>query len=178
MDNITNDMPLHPAFVAFVDRAARYLSGNVRPNSNLPVDSFIQLRTATTKQMEQPVNVEVVDPDGHRPLSLSEASSIKSYPLTRAGFYQVRFANGRDALVAVNPDRRESDLEPIPKDVQKLWSANSGALSDGFGTSSKPMVGTGAAYRLWWYCMLILLAVTLAQSIIAANYLGTNREDL
>ena len=27
LDNLTNDLPLHPVFVAFVDRAARYLSG-------------------------------------------------------------------------------------------------------------------------------------------------------
>ena len=26
LDNLTNDLPLHPVFVAFVDRTARYLS--------------------------------------------------------------------------------------------------------------------------------------------------------
>ena len=27
LDNLTNDLPLHPAFVAFVDQTARYLPG-------------------------------------------------------------------------------------------------------------------------------------------------------
>ena len=70
--------------------------------------------------------VEVIDPDGHRPLSLSEARTAQSFRLERAGFYQIRFANGRDAVIGVNPDRRESDLEPIPEDVQQLWSGSSG----------------------------------------------------
>ena len=30
LDNLTNDLPLHPVFVAFIDKAARYLSGHER----------------------------------------------------------------------------------------------------------------------------------------------------
>ena len=30
LENLTNDLPLHPVFVAFVDKAARYLSGSER----------------------------------------------------------------------------------------------------------------------------------------------------
>jgi hypothetical protein len=68
----------------------------------------------------------VIGPDGKRPLSLKEAAAAESFQLSHAGFYQIRFANGRDALIAVNPDRRESDLEPIPDDVLKLWSGSGG----------------------------------------------------
>jgi hypothetical protein len=50
-------------------------------------------------------------------------------PTEHAGFYQIRFANGRDALIAVNPDPRESDLEPIPDDVLKLWSGAAGGAA-------------------------------------------------
>ena len=67
----------------------------------------------------------MIDPDGRRPLSLTEARTVQSFRLERAGFYQIRFANGRDAVIGVNPDRRESDLEPLAEDVQQLWSGSS-----------------------------------------------------
>ncbi len=54
--------------------------------------------------------MEIIGPDGRRALSLTEAAAAQSFQLTRAGFYQIRFANGRNALIGVNPDRRESDL--------------------------------------------------------------------
>jgi hypothetical protein len=180
MDNLTNDLPVQPAFVAFVDRAARYLSGMDRLSGTRLVDSFVQLRTTSPRPNDQPVNVEVVDPDGHRPLSLSEASTIESYQLTRAGFYQVRFANGKEALLAVNPDRRESNLEPIPDDILSLWSGSPSTGNPGTGINSTPTVSasdTNLVSSVWWYVMLLGLAVAVAEGIISANYLGTQRED-
>ena len=47
LDNLTNDLPLHPVFVAFVDRTARYLSGSEQLSGARLVDSFVQLRAAT-----------------------------------------------------------------------------------------------------------------------------------
>ena len=49
-DNLTNDLPLSPAFVAFVDQTAKYLSGEERVSGARVVDSFVQLRN--------PVNAE------------------------------------------------------------------------------------------------------------------------
>ncbi len=46
LENLTNDLPLHPVFVAFVDRTARYLSGSERLSGSRLVDSFVQLRSA------------------------------------------------------------------------------------------------------------------------------------
>lgn len=175
LENLTNDLPLHPAFVAFVDRSARYLSGNDRLTGSRVVGSFVQLRAAAVQPKVQGASVEVIDPDGKRPLSLSEAATVQSFELTRAGFYQVRFANGKNALLAVNPDRRESDLESMPEDVLQLWTGTGGTV---------PAAETAAAAQesksrvsLWWYVMLVALAAALAESIIGANYLGTQREE-
>ena len=96
--------------------------------------------------------------------------------MAHAGFYQVRFANGRDAVIGVNPDRRESDLEPLPKDVQQLWT---GSTAD--ETSQNP--GTVVAEEknqstsLWWYVMLFALVAALAELALASGYMGTQRED-
>ena len=45
LENLTNDLPLHPVFVAFVDKVARYLSGRERFSGSQLVDSFLQLRS-------------------------------------------------------------------------------------------------------------------------------------
>jgi hypothetical protein len=175
LENLTNDLPLHPVFVAFVDKAARYLSGSERLSGSRLVDSFVQLRSAA-EPVGEVASVEVIDPDGHRPLSLNEARTVQTFRLTRAGFYQIRFANGRDAVVGVNPDRRESDLEPIAPDVQQLWSGSKGEASIQTATAA----GNEAKYRpvsLWWYVMLLTLVVALAETTLASGYLGTQREE-
>ncbi len=175
LENLTNDLPLHPVFVAFVDKAARYLSGSERLSGSRPVDSFVQLRSAA-EPVGEVASVEVIAPDGRRPLSLSEARTVQTFRLRRAGFYQIRFANGRDAVIGVNPDRRESDLEPIAPDVQQLWSGSKGDASIETATAA----GGEAKYRpvsLWWYVMLLTLVVALTETAVASGYMGTQRED-
>ncbi|WP_263355156.1 vWA domain-containing protein [Acidicapsa acidisoli] len=174
-ENFTNDLPLHPVFVAFVDHTARYLSGSEGLSGSRIVDSFVQLR-ATAAPVGTVANVEVIDPDGRRPLSLSEARAAQTFRLARAGFYQVRFANGRNAVIGVNPDRRESDLEPLSKDVQQLWSGNSGNGASQDGTA----VDHQEKYHpisLWFYVMLLALAATIAEMAVASGYMGTQREE-
>lgn len=179
-DNVTNDLPLQPAFVSFVDRIARYLAGVQQAGGAKLVDSFVQLRSpsGTAAGPSHGSLVEVTGPGGSRPLSLEQEATAQSFPLTRAGFYQVRFANGRDALIAANPDRRESNLQLIPADTLRLWSGNNapdGAPNDAVntGTAAEPQRST---YGLWWWVMLVLLIAALAESIVASGYLGTPRE--
>jgi aerotolerance regulator-like protein/VWA domain-containing protein len=170
-DNLTNDFPLRPAFVPFVDRTARYLSGNDSTGSSRLVDSFVPLRT--TAAGNSSAGVEILDPDGRRALSLAEAAAAQSFQLTRAGFYHIRFANGRDALIAVNPDRRESNLEPIPEDLLQLWGKNPAATS----VSTGYVAERNTTHSIWWYVMLLVLVAAVAESIVASRYLGTEREE-
>ncbi|HEX3968724.1 MAG TPA: BatA and WFA domain-containing protein [Edaphobacter sp.] len=179
LDNLTNDLPLHPAFVPFVDQSARYLFGMERLSATRVVDSFVPLRSVTSEPSAQGASVEVVGPDGRRPLSLQEEATARSFQLTHAGFYRIRFANGRDALIAVNPDRRESTLDLIPEDVLKLWSG-SGNPSPG-ATQAAGVSANGekkGIYSLWWWIMLMILIAAVAESLIASRYLGTQREEV
>jgi hypothetical protein len=176
LENLTNDVPLHPVFVAFADRVARYLSGSERLSGSRLVDSYVQLRALSDSASEHG-NVEVIDPDGRRPLSLSEAKTAQTLRLEKAGFYQIRLANGRVMLIGVNPDRRESDLQPIPDDVQRLWigSASSGASQAGVASTHEE------GYRplsLWWYVMLLAFITALAEISFASRYMGIQREEI
>lgn len=178
LDNMTNDLPLHPAFVPFVDQSARYLSSMEQLSGARVVDSFIQLRSVTNEAGGQGATVELVGPDGRRPLSLQEEATAQSFKLTRAGFYQIRFANGRDALIAVNPDRRESGLDLIPEDVLKLWSGSSGTDENATQTSGDPATEEKKSpYSVWWWFMLLILIAAVTESVVASRYLGTQREE-
>jgi hypothetical protein len=175
-DNVTNDLPLNPAFVAFVDRAARYLSGEDALRGARVVDSYLQLRSAPVAA-NAPVAgaVDVLGPDGGHPLSLADEARATTLQLKSAGFYQVRFANGRSALIAVDPDRRESDLEPIPADVLALWSGAGMASQSVAQTTGREAANISP---LWWWFMLLLTVTALAESVVASAYLGTQREQL
>lgn len=173
LDNVTNDFPLHPQFVPFVEQAAFYLSGTQRRSGSREVDSFEELRNAK----EQAVGVEVIDPDGHRPLSLKDASTAQSFQLTRAGFYQFRLANGRQDVVGVNPDRRESDLAVMSPEAQSLWSGNAGTKPEQ-AVAADPSEDKNTRFPLWWYVMLFALAVALAESWVANQHLAAREEDL
>ncbi len=175
-DDLTNDFPVHPVFVPFVKQTARYLSGTEDREGSRQVDSFLELRTAK----EQAVSVEVIDPAGRRPLSLQEATTAQSYQMTSAGFYTLRLANGRQDLIGVNPDRRESNLELIPNDVLSLWQGNGGsqgARSANAGADAGQQQASSGRHSIWWYAMALVLAAALAESFLAGRYLSTEREE-
>jgi hypothetical protein len=189
LDNLTNDFPLNPAFVPFIEQTARYLAGSERQGGSRPVDAFLELRNAKEqgpKEQKQPV--EITDPEGKRPLTLTEAASAQSFQLTEAGYYQLRLADGRQDEVGVNPDPKESNLDVIPEDVLALWQGKGGTFSQtssaqGGSTSAPPSPSANPAtpaktpQTLWWYVMLLLLALAVAESVVASGYLGTQREE-
>jgi hypothetical protein len=176
LDNLTNDFPLHPAFVAFVEQTARYLSGAERRSVARRVDAFLELRSAHEQNSTRPLGVEVVDPSGHRPLSLNEANTTQSIRLTQAGFYRVRLANGREDLIGVNPDRRESNLDVMPDDVLASWRGNAQQTARA-SASATDAHEQQAPYSLWWYIMFLALVAALSESWLASRYLQTQRAD-
>jgi hypothetical protein len=173
LDNLANDFPLHPIFVPFVEQTARYLSGTENRSGARTVDSFLELRSSK----EQSVSVEVVDPDGHRPLSLKEASSAETYQLTRAGFYELQLANGRHDVLGVNPERGESNLDVIPDETLALWRGGSGGAAQSAAASQTE--AQTKPFSVWWYIMILVLVTALAESLVANRYLGVpQQEDL
>ncbi len=142
------------------------------------MDDLIALRSAR----EQAVGVEVVEPSGQHPLSLQEAVSSQSYQLSHAGFYEVHLANGRQDLIGVNADRRESNLSPMPDDVLALWRGSATGNHPGEPAIAAPAAAsvshvTAVPRSFWWYAMLCVLAAALAESVIGGRYLATMRDE-
>jgi len=168
-DNIANDFPLHPSFVPFIDRTARYLGRLDAGAPSVEVGSFEELRDAK----ETGSAVDVVDPKGDRVFSLAEATRAQNIQFTLAGFYDIRRPNGRNELVAVNADRHESDLALVPQETLTLWqNTASGPSGGGGGTSQdqpRPM-------SLWWYVMAAALVLGIAESLLGNQHLSVDKE--
>jgi len=167
-DNIDNDFPLHASFVPFVEQTARYLGRLDAGPPAVQVGSFEELRETKDKGS----SVDVVDPKGGRVFDLKEAATAQNIQFTMAGFYDIRRPNGRNELVAVNSDRRESDLTPTSMEDLKLWqnTANGTSGGDSSTTSEQKPVS------LWWYVMLAALASAVAESVLGNKHLSVDKE--
>lgn len=164
LDNISNDFPLHTSFVPFVEQTGRYLIGSeVRPSS-YTADSNVELRAEKGAG-----TVEVLDPQGKRAMDLKQAATARSFLLTQAGFYDIGRANGRHELVAVNPDRKESDLDILPEETLALWKGAGPGQAQNAGQS--PAEQQQQNSTLWWYMMLAAMVVALLESVLASRYL-------
>jgi hypothetical protein len=168
-DNLDNDFPLHASFVPFIEQTARYLGRLDAGPPAVPVGSFEELRDS--KQTGEAV--DVVDPKGARVFDLREATTAQNVQFTMAGFYDIRRPNGRNELVAVNSDRRESNLTPAPPDALKLWQNTASESTNGetaqTNEQQKPV-------SLWWYVMLAVLALAIAESLLGNRHLSVDKE--
>lgn len=169
-DNITNDLPLHALFVPFVERVSHYLEGGESRQSSITVGSAIELR----KTKDRGAAADVMGPDGQRLLSLKDAASALAIPAAQIGFYDVRTASGRRVLVAVNADRRESDLTPIPSETLALWKGTAGTTPGpgAGGNESEPV-----PQSLWKYVLIALLVAAAAESWLADRFTPAAKEE-
>ena len=166
LDNLGNNLPIHPAFLPFVERTAQYLSGQEESAQAVVVGETIELRAAT----DRAVTVEVLDANGNRALSMDQAAKATSYQPPTEGFYEVRRNSGRQTLVAANADRRESDFDRLDTETLALWKAT-GTPDAVAGDAAVPAGQKREPWPLWPYLLFLLAAITIAESIYATRYL-------
>lgn len=169
-DNVANDFPVHAGFVPFVDETAHYLARLDDRPANLTVGAYLDLRTG---REPSGAAIEVFDPHGARAMTLAESTRAQNIQLTEQGFYEVRRPNSHNDLVAVNPDRRESDFDVIPQETLALWE-NTGQASRaqqarGTDQERKPV-------DFWWYVMIAVLALAVAESLVGNQHLAVDKE--
>ncbi|MBZ5575958.1 MAG: BatA domain-containing protein [Acidobacteriia bacterium] len=168
LDNIANDFPVHASFVPFIQQTARYLGHLTEGAPSMAVGSFAELRDSKQKGAA----VDVVDPKGERALSLEEATKAQNIQFTMAGFYEIRRPNTPNELVAVNADRHESDLTPIPQETLTLWQNT----AEGSPAAGGSVQGEQKPLSVWWYVMLAVLALAVAESLFGNRYLSVDKE--
>ncbi len=166
-DNLSNDLPLYPSFVAFVERTTSYLGRLEDRTAAYPVDSFVELRAGEGRAR----GIEVIDPAGNRALSLEESVRANSFQVRSSGFYELRRPGGRSEMVAVNADRRESNLAVIPEETVGLWQG-----ADELEAGAMAAEEQRRPWKLWWFVLLLALLIALGESIFATRYLRIDRE--
>jgi hypothetical protein len=159
LDNIASDLPVHASFVPFIERIATYLSGPASGSSSTRVGSTIVLRS----ERERAAPVMVLDPDGRRALDLKASLGAVSFSFPREGYWEAQSAGGRRELIAVNADRKESDLARASDELLALWTGSAGRT----GTSQTPVSAEPVRAPLWPYVLVVLLALAAAESVVA-----------
>jgi hypothetical protein len=171
-DNISNDLPLHASFVPFVEETAHYLGGQQDLSTNVAAGSYIELRSAR----ERGAAIDVTEPDGTHPLSLTDATAARTFQVTREGFYEIHRANGRQEFVAVHADRRESDLTPVPPETLDLWKNTGRSLDTPPSPDGSAAQTQARPWSLWRYALLLVLITAIIESVLASRYLSVEKE--
>ncbi len=161
LDGLANDLPLNPSFVPFVEQIAHRLSGWQEAALSVAVDTPLDFGSAGSS-----VAFEALDPSGQRALSLEESAQGKPPVVDRAGFWEVRRGAGRSQMIAANIDRRESDLEPMPKESAELWGGGEARQAGGAPAGGDPAKRPVAE----WILAAALLAAAV-ETFIASNHL-------
>ena len=167
LDNIANDFPLHASFVPFIEQSSRYLGRLDAGPAGVTVGSYAELRDAKTKGSA----VEVMDPHGANALSLAEGASAENIQFTESGFYEIHRPTGPET-VAVNADRHESDLAAAPQETLSLWENTAQRSSGAGGTTESGQ----RDLSLWWYVMIVVLALAFAESLLGNKHLSVDKE--
>jgi hypothetical protein len=168
-DNLTSDFPLHQLFLPFVAQLANYLGGEDTSDFSIATGTPLELRQSARGGTA----VDVIGPDGHHRLSLSQAAAASSFEPSETGFYEIHRANGQRALVAAHTDRRESDLTTASPEALEIWRhtgrSEQSATTGGQTKLEQPR-------NLWRLAMVLVLLFALAESIFASRYLKEERQ--
>ena len=176
LDNVWSDFPLHPVFVPLAHEMIRHTAqlSNEAPSYAIP--STVSLREVARGQADGGSNRiwTVLGPEGNREVPEGEADS-DFLVLRRPGIYEMRQAN-RTHRLAANPDPRESDLTPLSAEDEALWLSAARAPSEEAQAEAAAM-GPEQARRqfVWWYLLLLALAIAVAEAYLANQFLGPKR---
>jgi hypothetical protein len=168
VDRVWNDLAIHPVFVQFISQAARYLIGDDSATASTTVG------TPVATGLTAASGGQIFDPSGARVLDLASMTSAERLVPSQLGFYEARHANGARWL-AVNTDRRESEVTALSADYLAHWQA----LRQRAPTAAPPASEVAADTQtqslgpaLLWLAALVLLA----ELLMANRYLAVRRE--
>jgi hypothetical protein len=164
LDRDWNDLPREPAFVPLVAGVSDFLLGGAGFSNEAALGSTLALQAMGMS------GGQIFDPEGDSVLGLAGAAT--DVLLDQIGFYEL-VGGGRNELVAVNFDIRESDLQPAPEDTVLRWQSlgEAGAAEQGEGTVLSERIQVPWGY----WVLLILLAAAIMESAIGNWHLRVRR---
>ena len=173
-DNVANNLPLQPVWLPFLEQTTHELGGVGTARGNYKVGSYIDLRTVKEKN----IPVEIIGPGDKRLLTLSESSKAATFQFPSEGFFDIRRANGREELAAVNPDRRESDFTLLSQETLDLWKNTGIPSKQEPGSTSSQSNKRDDNAELWWWVLALLAMLAVAESVLGNRHMtaGAGKE--
>ena len=150
LDREWNDLAVQPVFVPFIAGLANHLLGGAGFSSEAELGSTLALRALGLS------GGQIFDPDGNAALGLGGTDDVL---LDELGFYELA-GGGRNEVVAVNFDVRESNLAPVDAATLERWRAlgqpSAAAPTAATVSGTDETVPTPLGY---WVLFLVLLAL-------------------
>jgi hypothetical protein len=150
LDREWNDLAVQPVFVPFIAGLSNHLLGGSGFSSEAELGSTLALRAMGLS------GGQIFDPAGEPALGLGGTDDVL---LDAIGFYEL-VGGGRNELVAVNFEVRESNLEPVDAATLERWQAL-GQASAAVPTAAVASAGDeNVATPLgYWILFLVLIAL-------------------
>jgi hypothetical protein len=164
LDREWNDLPKEPAFVPLVAGMADFLLGGAGFTNEAALGSTLALQAMGMS------GGQIFDPEGESVLGLGNAGT--DVLLDRIGFYEL-VGGGRDELVAVNFDDRESDLAPADAMTLARWQDLGRAAVPAAGGSETLTEEIQVPIGYW--LLLLLLVAAIVESGLGNWHLRVRR---
>ncbi len=167
LDKIANNLPIQPVFLPFIEQTTHEMGGMGSARTNYRVGSYADLRTVKEKN----VSVEIIGPNNERAMSLSESAKATTFQFPTQGFYDIRRANGREEMAAVNPDRRESDFRLLTPDTLNLWKNTGAGDAAQASVAGKAGANTEETSEIWWWVLALLAILAIAETVVGNRHI-------
>lgn len=180
-----NDLPLKSVFLPFLHQLVKYSTHYDEDRSAFAVGEVVPLGTLNP-MLGKALNKlsgtlgafsqswQVTTPAGNKS-ELADADLLKSpfFPLEEPGFYLSRVHNF-DNAVAVNVVAAESDLRKVAPDKILASLRRVGRSNEAAAPTPEATLDQREAWeskqRVWWYLLIIALAVLLVESFLSNRY--------
>ncbi|MEE8062316.1 MAG: BatA and WFA domain-containing protein [Gemmatimonadales bacterium] len=174
-DNRWSNLPVHPVFLPFVHQVTQFLAGGLAVDPWREAGQVVDLREVLRDMEIDPDTltreVIVESPSGNR-REVDPGSDEPFVTLSEAGFYEV-YPLGRERSaypVAVNVDRRESDLARLDPEAFVAASTAPDTLAASIAAAGGGRATLTPAERerrqgVWWYLVLGALLLLAAESL-------------
>jgi hypothetical protein len=159
LDREWNDLAVQPVFVPFIAGLSNHMLGGSGFSSEAELGSTLALRAMGLS------GGQIFDPAGEPALGLGGTDDVL---LEDIGFYEL-VGGGRNELVAVNFDVRESNLEPVDAATLERWQAL-GQPSAAVPTAAAASGGDEDVATPLGYWILFLVLVALGVESWVGNW--------
>ena len=156
LDATSSSLPVSAGLVRFVDWAASEWAGSGGSGTGHQAGDRLDAPASAT---------HVLTPDGTR----VEIDATRSFAATGVvGHYTFMVGDSLASVVAVNPPSRESDLTPLRRgDISEAVGPDV-TLSSDLDAWGRTVFRERRGPEVWWSLLLALLALLLAESLLAA----------